>query len=429
MISELEKIKLYTGNYTIEELINIIKKGLVFNSYLYNSPKIINDIATLETNKYRSVLNYLEKNNLEFASKIEKARKKYVINQIELINKEGIFNYLYDKNMIDIENKLPKEMIDRIELNLKYNDYDGINRILKNYTEKCLLEFIIDLYFKDIAYNFISNLKTMMRYLNNINENIIPIERLELYKKVLNFYNLNIEEQKELYYSYNSNINYSLDFYDDFQNCKKHSYNKINENIINKEQLSKYYNSKLSKEKGVNIYELNGEDFYLYAHVCKLENKYIFPFEENSDKTISLSLIGKNNTGTYKTIFESITFGFENIDTNNIIHLFNSDSYTHSYGGSKKIQKIYTPKDFLLETYGYNEILYSQKNNCSIYPSYIICFNEIRDIDLYFSKLKNLPVIMINTLNYRKNHSMEDMLESNYKSAEEASNISSYRMM
>ena len=130
MISELEKIKLYTGNYTIEELINIIKKGLVFNSYLYNSPKIINDIATLETNKYRSVLNYLEKNNLEFASKIEKARKKYVINQIELINKEGIFNYLYDKNMIDIENKLPKEMIDRIELNLKYNDYDGINRIL-----------------------------------------------------------------------------------------------------------------------------------------------------------------------------------------------------------------------------------------------------------------------------------------------------------
>ena len=79
MISELEKTKLYTGNYTIEELINIIKKGLVFNNHLYNSSKIINDIATLETNIYRSVLNYLEKDNLEFVSKIEKERKKYVI--------------------------------------------------------------------------------------------------------------------------------------------------------------------------------------------------------------------------------------------------------------------------------------------------------------------------------------------------------------
>lgn len=79
MISELEKTKLYTGNYTIEELINIIKKGLVFNKHLYNSSKIINDIATLETNKYRDILNYLEKDNLEFVSKIEKERKKYVI--------------------------------------------------------------------------------------------------------------------------------------------------------------------------------------------------------------------------------------------------------------------------------------------------------------------------------------------------------------
>lgn len=271
----------------------------------------------------------------------------------------------------------------------------------------------------------------MLKYLNNINENIIPIERLELYKKVINFHNLNIDEQKELYYTYNSNINYSSDFYDDFKNCKKHSYNKMNENIINKEQLSKYYNNKLSREKGINIYELNGEDFYLYVHVCKLtkENKYFFPFEENSDKAISLSLIGKNNIGTYKTIFESITFGFESIDTNNIIHLFNSDSYTAKYNGSRKLQKIYTPKDFLIETYGYNEILYSQKNNGSIYPSYIICFNEIRDIDLYFSKLKNLPIIKINTLNYRKTSDISDILEDRYKNADELGNITSYRTM
>lgn len=430
MLNDVEKTKLYTGNYTIDELYEIIKKGVTFTNYLYNSEKIIKDISTLETNKYREIINILEKNNLEFVNRIEKERKKYVVTQIELINKDGIFQYLYVKDIESLERLLPNDIIKQIKLNLKYKDYSSINRILKYYTEKSLLEFIVDLYFKDITYNFLSNLKTMLRYLNNISENIIPEERLNFYNQILNFHNLSFEEQKKLYYNFNKNINYSLNFYDDFQNCKKHSYNKMNECIINEDNLTKYYSAKLSEEKHTNIYELNGEEFYLFVHVCKLkENKKIFPFEKKSDKAISLSLIGKENIGTYKASTKNIILGFETINPDNIIHLFNSDSYTKSYNGSKKMQKIYTPKDLLYDTYGYNEILYSQKNNQSIYPSYIICFNEISDIDLYFSKLENLPIIKINTLNYRKNSNISDILEDRYKSADEASNISSYRVM
>ena len=271
----------------------------------------------------------------------------------------------------------------------------------------------------------------MIKYLNNINENIIPKENLILYNQLLKFHDLNLEQQKKLYYNYNSNINYSLNFYEDFFNCKKHSYNKINESIIKKDDLNKCYNDKLSKEKGTNIYELDGQEFYLFVHVCKLkkDKKKNFPFDKQSNNTISLSLIGKENIGTYKLPIENIILGFKTINPNNIIHLFNSDSYTASYNGSKKIQKIYTPKDLLYETYGYNEILYSQKNNGYIYPSYIICFDEIRDIDLYFSKLENLPIIKINSLNYRKNSNISDILEDRYKGADELENITSYKVI
>lgn len=431
MLTQIEKNRLYIGNYTIEELYEIIKKDIVFTNYLYNNQKIIKDISTLETNKYREIINILEKNNLDFVNKIEKERKKYVVDKIKSINENGIFNYLCDNNIESIEKILSADIIKQISINLKYNDYYGVNRILKHYTEKCLLEFIIDLYFKDVTYNFISNLKTMLKYINKTNENIIPKERLIFYNQILNFHNLSLEEQKNLYYSYNENINYSLDFYNDFKVCKQHSYNKLNECIINNDTLNKYYNDKLSKEKQTNIYELNGEEFYLFVHACKLnkENPKIFPFEKNSTQTICLSLIGKENIGVYNPAFSNILFGFGKINPNNIIHLSNSDSYTKSYEGTEKIQKIYTPKDLLYDTYGYNEILYSQKNNKNIYPTCIVCFNEIRDIDLYFSKLENLPIIKINSLNYRKNSNISDMLEDRYKSADELENIASYRLL
>lgn len=384
--------------------------------------KTINDICTLETNKYRKTINNLSYEKLSLVNRIENARLKYVDEQIKLINDDGIFSYLLDG---DLDKYLPKKAMEIVNINLKYNDYNAINRILKNYTEKCLLEYIIDLYFKEITYNFISNLKNIIRYINEIKDNIISKDNLLLYKKILNFHNLSLKEQKDLFYNYDSNINYKENYYDDFSMCKKHSYLKINDSIIKKEQLNKLKNKELSSKYNVNIYELNGENFYLYVHASKVKNND-FPFKKGSNDVISLSLIGHENIGTYKTIFENILLGFENLNENNIIHLFNSDSYT-SNKGSKKIQGIYTPEKLLSSTYGYNEILYSEKNIANFYPSYIVCFDNIRDIDLYFAQKENLPIIKINSIVYRKCNLIEDRLENTYMDADEASEISSYR--
>lgn len=387
------------------------------------------EIYTLETNKYRELMNYLFENNSNLVNKLEQERLKYVLEQIKLINKDGIFSYLLNEDINTVKNILPKSVIELIDINLKYNDYNSINRILKLYTEKCLLEFIIDLYFKEITYNFILNLKTMIKYINSIEENVIPKERLIFYKKILNFYNLSVEEQKQLYYDYNKDINYISNFYDDFNFCKVHSYEMINNSIIKPSKLNSLCNYKLSLEKGVNIYELNTEEFYIYVHVCSIkdsDNK-TFPFKKSNNSTISLSLIGNNYIGTYKPIYENIILGFDKLNPSNIIHLYNSDSYTGGYKSSRKVQKIYSPKELLKDTYGYNEILYSQKNIEDFYPSYIICFDNIRDIDLYFAHKEKLPIIKINSLNLRRSNNTEDSLENIYISADEASNISSYR--
>jgi len=423
----MENIKLFSGDYNISELYNLIKDGYVLSNTLYDNKKLINDISTLETNKYREFMNELIKNNFNFALRLEKYRIDYVKNQINLIDEDGIFKYLYNMDSEELKKILSNNSIRQLGF---VKNEDDIKRILKMYTDKCLFEYIIDLYFKEIAYNFLSNLKNMLRYVNNIQDDIIPKERLKFYKDILNFHNLDIKEQKQLFNSYDSNINYIENFYDDFSNCKKNSYKRINDNIINSEELNKLYNKNLSNEYGLNIYELDKEPFYLYAHVSKLDSDVTkFPFKKSSNRTISLSLIGDKNIGTYNPPFEHITLGFKNLKPENVIHLFNSDSYTAEYKSSNKIQKIYTPDNLLLDTYGYNEILYSQTEEDNLYPSYIICFDEIRDIDLYFAKKENLPIIKINTLHYRKSGIIEDSMENKYRNADETKNISSYRMM
>lgn len=251
---------------------------------------------------------------------------------------------------------------------------------------------------------------------------------MELYRKIINFGDLHIDEQKKLIYDYDKNINYSQEFYDDFKACRVNAFEKINSSIIRSDEFKKLYNSDLSNKYGINIFELNGEDFYLYAHVSKIkENDLEFPFkEDNTLPTISMSLIGKDNISLYRPMSDFIILGFNNLNIENIIHIFNSDSYTSYLKGTSKFQRIYSPDKLLKESHGYNEILYKKNKFFKLEPFCIICYNEIRDIDVYFSKKQKLPIIKINTLKYTKTGFPEDMYESIYLDAQKARDIEYY---
>ena len=427
VLNEEEIIKIYSGNYTIDELSEMLSKGFLFNDFYYDMFSLKEKIINLETNIYRQFINKLSLNNLDLANNIENDRFEYVKKIIESIDNNSIFSSLYNKGVEELEKILPTNSLKKVKYELSKGN--SIEFLLKSYTIKCFYEYVIDLYFKDITFNVIHNLKTMLTYLTKINENIIPLERLNFYKNILNFYNLNLDEQKQLFYMYDKNVSYIDNFYADFLKCKMHSYNNINNSIITKDNLDQLFNKDLSDLYKTKIYELNGEDFFLYVHVSRINDKLEFPYNRNNDrKTLSLSLIGSDNITTYKPRRDYVILGFDYLDPNKIMHLANSDSYSSSLNSTNKFQRIYEPSDLLRRTFGYNEILYKKRDKDELWPTCIICFDEIGDTDLYYSKKEGLPIIKINSLKYKKGGAIEDRIESIYIDEIKAKEIESYNI-
>ena len=133
-----------------------------FTSYILNDNSFILSIATLEDpNYYRHIINNLLYNNYELVDKIEKYRLKYIQNQFNMINENGIFeNYEYIKNYVikngidsTIYNKIPRDMF-------LFEDFTDDN--LLKLTNRRKFEMLCDIYFKDYARNVLFNLKSMV---------------------------------------------------------------------------------------------------------------------------------------------------------------------------------------------------------------------------------------------------------------------------
>lgn len=112
-MQELEQnyLKLFTDNYTMDELYEFIISEYVFRENFCNLNKIKSDILSLETNRYREFVNALMNNNIDLVSIIENERIQYIKAQIELIDENNIFKYLYDYKVDELKLILPKNSI------------------------------------------------------------------------------------------------------------------------------------------------------------------------------------------------------------------------------------------------------------------------------------------------------------------------------
>lgn len=415
--------------------------------------KIINKyINIIDINKYRT---YIEEiTNIPLKYLITKKRKKYYKENINSIkdNLLPYYNNIYERvlNDEDYESLIKKDSYyfyrepfnERVKnkedfnslsnnTNYSYNKpyyYQNIKnnknniilfkKYLQELSTKKLFEMIIDNYFEDITYNFLSNLKTLLEYITKIDKIIIPKENLNIYKKIYNFYNLTTKEQINLFNELDNNINYKEMFYNDFITLKKHSYNSIKEGLININNLNK-------SNKYNNTYELNGEDFYLLVHHTNLIKETGGTFNKPSN-TLSLSLISHNYMNTFKDPSHNIILGFD-IDINNIIHLYESDSFSEELEGSRRLQRLYTKEDLINNTKSYNEILVLNKNNYNnsyLSPKYVICFDTILEGDKKLSEIYNIPIILINTDKYKsKEKTYIDSTGDNYINGYSASYI------
>lgn len=401
--------------FDIDHINDLVCKGFVFPNNLINSSIICDKyVSVSNNNKFRYYINNLYKNNVIMASNIEKLRKKNIRNKISNIYDNGI---LKEYNEVILNNSFGNENFDYdLMLALANND----ESYLKKSTVNNILEMIVDTYFNDLTYNFLVNVRIMLNYLSKINDNIVSLDRLTLYNDILNFTKLSFEEQKEFVNRFSDDVSYSTLFYDDFFACRLHCYNELKNAILKLDKKSLFCRNKLFN-KGVNVYELKGEPFFAFVHSTKYRRDCTTDVKWNSNldlrfskdfMTISCSFIGDQNI---KVFNDSIyyTLGFLNFNVNNFMHVSNVDSYTSGYLSTDKFLYLDTPSSFVENTYGYNEILYSEKYE-GLKPDYLVCFDEVLNNDLIVAKNLDIPILLIHTEYYKKKYGFESGKDNCY---------------
>ena len=394
-----EKFQTIFLNSTIYDINIMINNGLIIPKRLFKSSKLINKYIKLDTNRYRDYVNNLMYNNYGFYELIEEERYKLVDNTINSISDDILNEYKsIDKN--NIFNNYDFKTASKIKRII--NDKDKLYELLKYNTKEKILEMIIDVFFKDVPYNFLKNLKAIINYSKD-NPNYIP-SNMDIYNTLLNFNKLSISEIIS-FFNDNKNKDLATIFYNDFRCARNISYDEINKGITKFDKKNSLYNEDISNRIGVDIYELDGEDFYLYIHSSRT-GRWV-----NKKTTLSLSLISHNNINTIGT--DDIIFGFSKLNIDNIMHMYHSDSFSAHEQGTHKVHDIETKENLIDKTLSYNEILY--KENDDLKPDYIVCFDVADDKHITIAREMNIPIVIINSKKYiKKSGGLEILDKNNY---------------
>lgn len=430
-VSELIKYSCFFEilvNFEVEHLNDLVCNGFVFPNNLINSKMIYEKYSNISNNnKYRYFVNNLYSNNIIMASNIEKYRKKKVRDKISNIYSNGIFK---EYNEIVKNSSFGNEMFD---YDLMFALANNDEEYLRKSTVNNILEMIVDTYFKDITYNFLANVRIMLRYLSKVSDEVVPVDRMKLYNDLLSFCKLSFEEQKGFINRLSDDIDYSALFYDDFFACRMHCYNELKKSLLKLDRKSVFHRCKIFN-RGVNVYELKGEPFFAFVHSTKYRrdctttnvNWYFNPMtnSDNDFLTLSCSFIGDQNINVFNG-FGYYTFGFFNIDINNFMHVSNTDSYTTRSYSTNKFLHLSTPSLFIKEGDGYNEILYSEKYEC-LKPDFLICFDEVLDNDLEVAKNFGIPILLIYTKYYKNKGGVEFAIDNCYIKYDKHIDIDTY---
>lgn len=376
--SKLSKMK-------IDDIYFKIKKGLILpNFYMYDEDFISKFINITNIPMRRIYIKALMNNNYSL---------------YEIINNR--LKEAYDNNIFN-------ELINEYNMVTRLSDDEELkSKIWLLYSDKCL-QLLIDRYFEDFDGNVLTNICTILNF--NKTNNVISPERLKYYNLIMNFDKYDINTMIKIYKIMPKDIGTWL--YEDFRKCQNVSYD-----LINKETVDI---SKLKEEKvdGISIYELNGEEFVLLVNtLIYRRSEDDIKWGNDRSKTLSLTLIGNESLGTYREQDEYLIVGFKNININDIMHVYHSDSFSSYEDSTNKVNEIYTPHELLSNTKGYNEILVSQNEmkNTLLKPDYVVCYNKVLEEDIKSAKkLGNIPIIVINTKCYSMKYSGIEYEENNY---------------
>lgn len=425
-----------------------------------------NNIKRLNWLRYKLSLDYFKENNIPIE---EKHLARY---ENDSILDESMFSKTFEESRLESERDLYydrkvaslTDIFDEYRTVLHVFNEDNIKQLNKNVNIKKILrdllnsnisqealyitlreltsnelfEILIDRYFKDVPYNFLLNAINVVNFFitkdlskfNLTDEQIESLnERLDIYSTIINFFDLDLESQKEFYHSLNNGLDYMRYFYEDFKLAQQISYEDYNKVVFDPNN-SNLLSVELSNDK-VKVFELRGEEFYTFSHVTSIKrkdsnveynlwndrlNEFLSDPSAPSVKTFgsSISLNSHKKMESFRAVSEYVTFGFCHLNPNRFAHVYHADSYSWYYErglGMKKINELETSEDLIAKTKKYNEILYQEigyflldkdvlANYDHFNPSYLICYDEITYKDRLVAERMGIPILLIHTEYY-----------------------------
>ena len=403
---------------------------------------ISNKLFNILTNKRdifdsRKLINMMSKQN--DSSLFEKMNKKNIDSEINGYNSYTGLTKKYDEVYNEIKNTDYQESINIIKryfydyqndsnerlfskvVSAKIDDLYGKINLLKEMKYICnqdLSDMIIDYHFEEYSYNVFLDLKELLSFQKS--NHFLTNEKIDLYSKIMSIDRLSIED-KISFHNELKKYNIKEMFYDDMSFARKIMNDSISSKTLNEEKLKDFYNYKLSKEYGVDVYSFDGEDFFGIV-------KSGIPKNGKEAYARSYSLIGKYALGTFGEPEDGDTYLYEGLRGEQIVHVFPFDSFTNydrENGSTDRVRVLMNPEELTHNTVDYNELLILERgNNKSDFDKFIprlkrialYCLDEIKKEDIEEAKRNNVGIMLVNSSKYKQYKNMKESqrIESKY---------------
>lgn len=438
-------------DFTIEEVFTILDNTENLPQYLLNEDSFVRKIAFMDSVKNYRLL--IEKMRMNYdVSLIEAARKRYYDKEISsfMIEENMLSRYFsfYQelcehtkngfKNVDFINNLIDKYFVfsEKRNRNVFHKDIHGIefrSRVVATYYAHSLRSFlekeshrqltnmVIDYHYEDIPYNLFLDLGQLLHFQIE-GEKTLSDKEIEFYSRLLDMDTMSYEELKELHerlkkYPAKENL------YDDFRTAKDRAIILMNHSVLNKESIQKYKDNVLTEKYGVDVYVLDGDDFFAYIRgyeIFKTDTLMKNPVRQDIDRN-SYSLVGTSQLGTFLNPKQSFNFIYLTpMPVNQVAHVCSGPSYSISYErnvteASPWLYEICTPESLLDTKDEYTEIVVNvpnserndELNSKLIHPEIfgIFCYDEIMDVDVDSAKYMGKSIVLVKTESYEKKKS------------------------
>lgn len=428
------------SNMRFLSLYSLAEKGVKIPNHFLTEGDFVSAISRIETVKnYRFFMEKLKREN--DVSTIEKSRKKFYDEEIEtFIEEENMLSryyQCYQEIVSSMEKEIePYELLDSVFAKYFSLDGDGTREfelrrsLAKYYCSKDakelhafleweshlqLTDILIDYHFEEIPFNFFLDLKQLIQFQEGEGKTLSD-EEIILYSKLLNLDTLSYPEIKNLHMALKQFPAMGT-YYDHFRAAKDKAASLMEQAILTEEKAKPYKDEALSSRAGVDVYVLEGEEFYALVKATsfsKTEPLKESPFLYNNDGG-SYSLDGSSKLQTFCDPREYYNFVFSAFPKDQILHMYPVDSYTNYRRGedlgTSRVYELHTPKDLVSRSMNYSEILFSlpnqnrhdELNSRLVTPKLmgLYCYDKIIDNDIISARNLGIGIVLVKTKSYQ----------------------------